>query len=186
MAGPKSPAYTSWCSHLGTATLSVSNGIVTSGQNDDASTLDLINDAPYVWDICAKMFDSILVIENSDVRDIQFILPLYSDSWIGRYLDSKFQDSREFTPNFEIGSRYEVFSLSFADQKANEFSTNKMLPESKSALLPNSRIIKKYTGIDEVIRNIERLSLSDKEKRDLPVDWINNPQSSFTKNGMRI
>ncbi|OMJ14778.1 Retrovirus-related Pol polyprotein from transposon [Smittium culicis] len=238
MSGTETPGLTTWRSHLGTATLAVSKGIVsiktvaikslsydqvdstgyiptrepdacvfgcwslpvacnsevakTAGlstcellhnSNDQLSrdsTVDLIKDAPDVRDIRVKLSDSIYFIDTSDVGDIRFILPLYSDIEIGRYLDDEHQGIRECTPNSEIGLCHEIFSLSFADQKSNQSRTKKILPESESALLPNSRIIKKYTGIEEVISNLERLSLSDKEKRDVPVDWINQPPKLFS------
>ncbi|OLY82487.1 hypothetical protein AYI68_g3393, partial [Smittium mucronatum] len=72
---------------------------------------------------------------------------------------------QDCTSVFGDGSCYDIYNFSFTIGDLNDSNIRNALSERETLLPPHTRILQKHTGIEEVINNLERLSLSDKEKK---------------------
>ncbi|OMJ17839.1 Retrovirus-related Pol polyprotein from transposon [Smittium culicis] len=46
--------------------------------------------------------------------------------------------------------------------------------------VPTTGIVQKHSGLEEVLRNLKKLSISDPEKKGVPEDWVRQPPATFS------
>ncbi|OLY78810.1 Retrovirus-related Pol polyprotein from transposon 412 [Smittium mucronatum] len=73
------------------------------------------------------------------------------------------------------GTCYDVYSVYLANGHYEKGTA-----EQEYSEVTTKGVLQRHSGIEEVIRNLKKLSLSDPEKKETPVDWVKQPPQIFS------
>ncbi|OMJ26206.1 Gag-Pol polyprotein [Smittium culicis] len=184
--GTESPNYTTWRSHLGTAMKAVPTGIypvmLPNSRFGALMKAGSMGCRP-VREPDARVFTirSLLAVCKTKVAMVRrlparFRCNKVDECGIARGYNNRNPKDRDsnLSPVSAYESEdqyYDVFSASLSDRSRTELSISD---------ISTTGIVQKHSGLEEVLRNLKKLSISDPEKKGVPEDWVRQPPAIFS------
>ncbi|OMJ21503.1 hypothetical protein AYI70_g3457 [Smittium culicis] len=177
-----SPGLSTWRSHLGTVTNAVPTGMYhimlpksrfrTTWKTSSMSCRParVLNAHEFEnW-----IFFSVCKTKVENLREIPV---QYKDCGIAHGYQN---ETKMYSKYMELALAYETQEECYDVFSAYIFKEDPSHTELNISEVSTTGVIQKHTGLEEVIRNLKRLSISDPDRKGVPEDWVKQPPPIFS------